>query len=186
MFRLPVHEAALMAAGMLPPFIRRLRSTATPRWVTRVLIAVLALGAGGCSLIGLGVGAGIEAGRSREPVPVPPAQAARLRAGSVVTLVKTDSSRITGLVLPPLPAIGAATPSEELRLVLLRTRKPATLDTVVVPLADVAYVTIRRPRHAARNGFMVGLKVDLALVGLTVAFGLLALLILIAAQPNFG
>jgi len=175
-----------MAAGMHPPFLGRLRSMATPRGAGRVFLVFLALGTGGCSLIGLGVGAGIEAGRSHEPLPVPPDRAAQLRPGSVVTIVKTDSSQVTGLVLKPLPARDGAAISDQLRLVVLRTRKPATFDTILVPFADVASVTTPRPRHAARHGFMFGLKIDLVLIGLVAAFGLFALLILAAAQPNLG
>ncbi|MEO5617948.1 MAG: hypothetical protein ABIS67_09260 [Candidatus Eisenbacteria bacterium] len=155
--------------------------------VVLLLVVALVVPMSGCSLIGLGIGAGVEASRSKAPVHLSSERAAYLQTGSLLTLVMTDSSTITGVVLDPQFPAGVDSRQTGVRLAHLSAEHPAIFDTLLVPFEQVAYARSPRLRHAARNGFRVGLKMDMVVLGLVGISVLLALLFfLMLSQSGFS
>lgn len=180
-----------MAAGKwVRACLAHLRGKPTrPGAVAALCIAALALAGGlsGCSLIGLGVGAAVNSTRPNELLLLTPERAAYLPTGSPLTLVMTDSTTITGVVLDPQFPDGVDSRQKGVRLAHLHSERPATLDTLLVPIDRIAYARSPRPRHAARSGFRAGLVADLAVLGvLAVTVLLIVFILLMLSSSGFN
>ena len=155
-----------------------------------MMVSILAFGVAlftsGCSLIGLGIGGAVEAGRSKAPLHLTSVAAANLKPGSALMLVMTDSSAVTGVLLAPQPRRDVDPPGVGLHLARLRPKSRLTLDTLFVPLEQIAYARTPRPRHAALHGFTTGLKVDLIVIGVVGGMALLFLLVLAQSGYSMG
>jgi hypothetical protein len=148
-----------------------------PRLRSLAVALALALGACGCSLIGLAGGAGVDAIKGRHADRLTADELPALKNGTSVTLLMADSSALVGRKIAAQAADSSGDTLLGLRLLLPPVGDSWVGDTTVVPLAQILEGTAPHQGHAAQKALKAGAKGDLVVLEVAAAIAVAAVLI---------